>query len=357
MRTIVRHVLMIPLLLIAFGCRDNPAVAPETNATLPKIGRAVYVLNEGNYNDATGARLSIYDIDRDTVYRDVFEIANNGLHLGSTGDDLKLYRGKAYILMSHSENIDIISLETQQLLRSATFPGSIPREMLIDSLRNKLYVSRTNSGAVYVLDPSTLGILNSIAVGTNPLGMAIAGNYLFVCNSGYGSDRTVSVVDARVDTVRATLELSDGPTSAAIAPDGNVWVACSGNQFAIPPTNGRIFIINPADFTIEDSISFPQSIWGTIAMGTNGYAYTTDAAGDYGGPLHRISVSSKAVQMNFIPDTSYTMAVDEVSGDIYVADAKSFHENGVVSVYSNTGALLRRFGAQWGPGTIAFKYQ
>jgi YVTN family beta-propeller protein len=341
---------------LMFACRDNPSSTPSQGSPLPPIGNAVYVLNEGNYSDATGARLSIYDIDRDAVYKDVFELANNGSHLGSTGDDIKLYRGRAYILMSHSENLVMIDLDTHQQVQSATFLGSIPREMLIDSIRNKLYVSRTNSGAVFVLDPSTLSIIRTITVGSNPLGMTIAGNNLFVCNSGYGADRTVSVIDARADTLKATLVLSDGPTSAAVAPDGKVWVACSGNAFGTPPTNGKIFIINPINFVKEDSISFSESIWGDIAIGTNGYAYTTGIAGFYGGPLHRISLSSKTVQMGFIADTSYTMAVDQVSGDIYVADARNFNENGVVSVYSNTGVLRKRFGVQRGPGAMAFKH-
>ena len=356
MRKTSVRILILSLLLVV-ACRDNPSVPPDATGILPKITNAVYVLNEGNYSDPNGARLSVYDIDRDTVYKDVFELANNGQHLGSTGDDIKLYQGKAYILMSHSENIDIISLETHQLLRSATFPGSIPREMLIDSVRHKLYVSRTNSGAVYVLDPSTLGILTSIPVGNNPLGMTLAGNYLFVCNSGYGTDRTVSVIDARADTVATTLNLSDGPSSAAVAPGGNVWVVCSGNQFGTPPTNGKIFIIDQVSLTVEDSISFPESIWGTIAMGTNGYAYVATVAGFYGGSLDRISLASRAVLTHFIPDTSYAMAVDGMTGDIYVANAMNFAEDGIVSIYSNAGLLLRQFGAERGPGAIAFKHQ
>jgi YVTN family beta-propeller protein len=300
--------------------------------------------------------MSVYDIDRDVVHKDVFESANGGTHLGSTGDDIKLYRGRAYILMSHSENLVMISLETHQQLVSATFVGSNPREMLIDSIRNRLYVSRTNTGAVFVLDPSTLSIIRSITVGSNPLGMALAGDYLFVCNSGYGSDQTVSVIDVRGDSVKTILFLSDGPTSAAVAPDGKVWIACSGNAFGSPPTNGKIFIIHPTNFLKEDSISFSESIWANIAMGTNGYAYTNGMAGFYGGPVHRISLTSKAVEMAFVPDTSYAMAVDETSGDIYVADAKNFNENGVVSVYSNSGVLRKRFGVQRGPGAIAFKH-
>ena len=352
----VRRFALFVFAAIAWTCRYNPS-SPTPGSPLPPIVNAAYILNEGNFNDATGARLSIFDIDRDTVYNDVYELCNGGAHLGSTGDDIRLYNGRAYLVMSHSENLVALSLETHQQILSATFQGSTPHDLFIDSVRNRLYVSRTNSGAVYVLDPSTLSIVSSINVGNNPQGMALSGNRLFVCNSGYDLGRTVSVIDAGSDTVKATITVSDGPTNAAVAPDGKVWVVCRGNAFGTPPTPGAIFIIDPATLQKQDSIEFSQNLQGIIAMDTNGYAYTVGVVGFFGGPVHRISLYSRTVQMNFIPDTAYAMAIDEASGDIYVADARSFAGNGVVSIYSSAGVLRRTFSAGRGPGAIAFRHR
>ncbi len=352
MKKIIFGVLLVSLI----GCKEDPPF-PALNPPTPSIVNAAYVLNEGNFGDPAGARLSLYDIDRDTVYKDVYESANSGQHLGSTGDDLKLYNGKAYVLMSGSENIVVINLSDHSLVRSATYGGDAPHDMLIDSVRNKIYVTRLYKNSVLVLDLSTLTIMDSIGVGTNPQGMALSGNKLFVCNSGYGSDRTVTVIDADADTVKRTLTLADGPTSASITADGKLWVACTGNSFGTPATFGKVFIINPQTESIEDSISFLENIWGSITAATDGFVYLIGVTPSsfYGGPVHRINIASKTVTSNFITGTFYALAYHTVSERIYAADAMDFSSDGVVRIYTNAGVLVKTFHAQKGPGVIAFR--
>jgi hypothetical protein len=67
------------------SCTRDPSGPDELNNILP-VAKGVYVLHEGNYGDASGARLALYDLALDTVYTDIVERANSGLHLGSTGD-------------------------------------------------------------------------------------------------------------------------------------------------------------------------------------------------------------------------------------------------------------------------------
>jgi DNA-binding beta-propeller fold protein YncE len=166
----------------------------------------------------------------------------------------------------------------------------------------------------------------------------------------------VSVIDRVADTVRSTITVSDGPTNAITDPAGKVWVVCRGNAFGVPPTPGKVFIIDPTTLLKEDSVEFAQNLQGIVALDTSGYVYTVGAAGFFGGPVHRISLSTRQVEMNFIQDTSYAMAVDQVSRDIYVADARQFVEDGVASVYTSTGALRKRFSVQLGPGVVAFRH-
>jgi hypothetical protein len=83
------------LLGLLSGCDENPPyrsipVSPDF------VANGVYILHEGSFGDPTGARLSVYDIDADTVYHDIFEAANGGAHLGSLGDDIEIVNGVAY---------------------------------------------------------------------------------------------------------------------------------------------------------------------------------------------------------------------------------------------------------------------
>jgi hypothetical protein len=299
----------------------------------------------------------LYDLDRDTVYTDVYEAANNNAHLGSVGDDMRIVNGKGYIVMSGSENLNVIGLNNQMLLQTTNFPGAAPHDLLIDTGRDRAFVTRLYRSSVLVLNLSSLAVIDSISVGDNPQGLIVNGNNLFVCNSGYGLSKTVSVVDVNTDTVKKTLMLADGPTGAAIASDGRLWVTCTGNASGTPPTRGKVFVINTLTLAVEDSITFAENLWGSIVMGVDGYAYVLGVASGsfYGGPLHRISLTTRSVSLRFINGVFYGMAVDDISGDIYLADAKEFSTNGEVLIYTKEGTLKKRFAAQRGPSVITFK--
>jgi YVTN family beta-propeller protein len=341
--------------LLCIGCKSDPVtVIPPPP---PALAKAVWVLNEGAFGQVE-ARLSLYDPAADTVYRDVFEGANSGQHLGSTGDDMTIMGQKAYILMSGSENLDVVNTQTYALLQTVSLAGSTPHDLLIDSAHGQIVITRLFKNSLYFLDLATLGVRDSVSVGTNPQGMASANRELFVCNSGYGSDSTVTVVDLVTHAVRATLRTGAGPTGIVVAPNGKLWVACTGNAFAVPPSKGSIFIINPSTNAVEDSILFGDNLWGGIARGSDGYAYLlgVSAGSFYGGPVHRVKFATNTVTLNYFAGTYYAIAVEEHSGDLYIGDAKNFSADGVVSIVATTGALKKSFTAQKGPGVIAFSY-
>jgi YVTN family beta-propeller protein len=315
------------------------------------------VLNEGGFSDPTGARLTLYDPAQDSVYRDVFESANNGRSLGNLGDDLVLHRGKAYILMSGSENLRVIDLASHREIMSAAYPGDTPHDLLIDSVRGKIYMTRLFKSSLLVVDLATLAIRDSIPVGNNPLGMVLLGGRLFVCNSGYGSDRTVTVIDAATDRPIRTVTVREGPASAAVGTDGRVWVACTGNAFGSPPSPGAVMVIDPASLAVTDSVLFTENLGGAIVGSGDGLLYLlgSTTGSFYGGPVHRIVESSRAVTTGFIPGTWYALAYDEAGGDVYTANARNFTSAGEVEVHSRDGSFRRRFAAQIGPGVIRFR--
>ena len=343
--------------LLAFvSCTKNPS-GPGDEPLPANPPQAVYVLNEGQFGDPFGARLTVYDVKADSAYQDVIEHANGGIHLGNTGDDMVFHNSKAYILMSGSEDLFVISLANNTILQSATYPGNAPHDLVIDSARNRIYVTRLYKSSLYVLDLNLLSVVDSIFVGSNPQGMLIVGDRLFVCNSGYGYERTVSVVNLPTNSIAATLQLSDGPTNATLAPDGTVWVVCTGNAFSAPATFGRIYVFNPGTLAKVDSVSFSENLWGAMRFDNTGYAYvigTTSGRYD-GGPVHRIQLATKSVTLNYIGGTYYCIAYDAVANEFYAGDAKQFTSLGEVKIFSD-GSLRKSFSAKYGPAVIQFKY-
>jgi DNA-binding beta-propeller fold protein YncE len=109
---------------------------------------------------------------------------------------------------------------------------------------------------------------------------------------------------------------------------------------------------------VEDSITFSGQLFGPLAASPDGFLYVVGVSpGSYfGGPVHRISITSRSVSSDFLVGTYYALAVDRLSGDVYAADAKSFSAAGEVKMFDQNGTLKRSFAAQRGPGAFAFKH-
>ncbi len=93
----------------------------------------------------------------------------------------------------------------------------------------KLYVCNEANQEVWVLNEETLAVENRIVVGPYPHTCVLGADkrYLYVSNWGA---RAVSVVDTQ--TGRKLRELSVGvrPNDMVVAPDGRLYVACSGDN-------------------------------------------------------------------------------------------------------------------------------
>ena len=348
--------LALPLVAILSSCTKDPA-SPDTPAAAVPAARGVYILNEGDFSDVAGARLSLYDLSRDTVSVDVVEAANAGQHLGNTGDDMIIFRDRLYLLMSGSENIVVVSTTDHHIIQSAFFPGRVPHSMVLDSVRSRLYVTELYRNAVVALDLASLTVVDTVAVGPNPQEMFLDGDVLYVCNSGYGAGRTVSVVSVAPLSVAKTLTLREGPTGITRTSDGSIVVACTGNPYSVPAVPGGIYRINASTRTVQDSVIVSEPLWGTVCAGLNGDVFFigVTAGSFYGGPVHRYVLPSKSLTANAIPGTYYGMAVDGASGDVYAADAKNFAGKGEVRIYSQALTLKRTLTVQKGPAVFAFK--
>jgi YVTN family beta-propeller protein len=84
---------------------------------------------------------------------------------------------------------------------------------------SKLYASTGRGGTIAVLDTTNFTLLNTIAVGKRPWGIALSpdGRYLYSAN---GPSNDVSVVDLTTNKEIARLKAGDSPWGVAIVKTG-----------------------------------------------------------------------------------------------------------------------------------------
>src|SRR5450432_1796169 len=116
-----------------------------------------------------------------------------------------------------------------QITTAATFgtaislPGGTPSDMVLDELRQRLYLVNTNNNRVDVYSISTHQSIGSVTVGTLPLAAAMSmdGSTLYVTNS---KSTSLSVIDLGQLRVTQTVSLPAVPEGVEVGVDGRALI-------------------------------------------------------------------------------------------------------------------------------------
>ena len=336
-------VFTLALAVLFYSCRK----AMEITDNLTPSVEGVYVLNEGNFGK-NNSSLSFYVPDSNRVYQNVFKKVN-GRNLGDTGNDILIAGGIAFIVVNNSDKIEVIRVGTHESIGTILLPGASPYKMTIAA--GKGFVTNLWRNAVSVIDLSSMQVvIDSIPVGLNPTAILGYGDKVYVCNSGFGKDKTVSVIDASLNIVEKTITVFDNPSALWIS-NGKLWVLCSGDygDYSNPndDTFGKLFAIDIQTDQVVDSIDIGGHPFRLVI--NENYAYTIKDGG-----IARINLQTKEVEENFIPGNFYSIGFDPVNRLLYCADAKDYQQNGEVFIYDLSGKKVGSFEAGIIPGSFGF---
>ena len=345
--------------ILASSCVKEPE-KPDPGISLGTVG--LFVLNEGLFS-MNNSDLSWYDYSGEEAVSGFFAL-KNGRKLGDTGTDIAVYGAKLYIVVSGSSQLEVVDPYSGQSIRQIPFfDGEKPRQpRRIAFHGSKAYVCSFD-GTVAVIDTSTLIIEKYIEAGKNPDGIAICNNKIYVSNSGGldfpNFDNTLSVTD--IATMKEIKRIEVGVNPYTIIPDsnGDLYLVSRGNYSGV---QSSLQVIDSN--TDQLKYTFPEiEVFDIAIKGDTAYAYFHDYAGGTGSRIMLIDTKTKAIiNDNFISDgtvinTIYGIAVDKVSGDVFVADAMDFVSTGSVVCFDSNGKKKYSFVASLNPGRIAFLYE
>jgi YVTN family beta-propeller protein len=319
------------------SCKKNKENQPVIDIKPERKG--IYVLAEGGFN-SNNSTLAYYDYDSKKLVNDQFKTANNR-GLGDTGNDAKVYGSKMYIIVNVSSTLEVVDPKTAKSIKQIDFKnGSNPRQpRYIVFNKNKAFVSSFD-GTVAVIDTATLAVEKFITVGSNPEQMAIANGKLYVANSGglnYPNyDKTVSVIDLTTLTETKKITVTDNPRGVVADQYGDVYVSSSGNYSTI----------NPALTIIDSKTDAVKQTFANFSVGSmaiNGdLAYISQyTAANMVVKVFNIKTET-IVKDNFIADgtvitTPYGIDVDDLTGEVFITDAKDYFNTGEVFCFDDKG--------------------
>ncbi|MGB2868611.1 MAG: YncE family protein [Bacteroidota bacterium] len=345
--------MLFGIFIILGGSCKQKSVEPT-----PTPSRGVYIVNEGAFGQSN-AELSFYSPDDNSVTTNVFSGFNSGKTLGDVANRMVIAGGLGYIVVNHSNKVEVIDIETNKSVKTIMLSSS-PRDIAVLS-ETKAYVTNQDS-TVSVVNLQTGGETKKVVVGQYPEAVVAMGGKAYVCNGGFGSGRTVSVLDVTKDSVVNVLTLSDGPSYAVSGSDGRLFVCCTGYTDyanAANSTDGRLYVINTATDTIVDSLTIPGNPVGKLVLSKDNLLYLIGPGSFSGGPISKINARQKLafVSQSFITGVYYGVGVDPETGDVYAGDAKGFASNGTVTIFGAEGVKKHEIlsGVGVGPNGFAFK--
>ena len=341
------------LLAVLASCHKDK-VSP--NQGTPKAQRAgIYILNQGGFG-SNNSTLTYYDYTTKQLTADLFKSAN-GTGLGDTGNDAEIYGSKMYIVVNVSNVVDVVNAKTGKLIKQDSLvnngAGRQPRSVAF--YKGNAFIT-SYDGTVAVMDTASLSITKYITVGRNPEQLVVSNGKLYVANSGglsFGNpDNTVSVIDLGTLTEAKKITVIANPVSVAADNYGHVYVLSLGDFASIK--GGMTVIDNTTDAVKSQS---------TLSLG---YNIPMAASGDfvyYPTADNKIAVYNAKTQTagaaNFITDgtaitSPYAIAVDSLSGEVFVSDAKDYTSNGTLYAFDKTGKKEYSITTGINPGRITF---
>jgi len=165
------------------------------------------ILCEGSYNQNNSCISFLKD---GIIDKNIFSTAN-GKPLGDTGQDILHTNGAFYVSVSTSAYIVKLNEKTYKEEARYTCSKAESQPRYLAEQGNYLYVS-TYAGLVLKLDKNDLSKVAQVAVGSYPEQIAIVGNYLLCCNSGYGSGNTISAIQLNNFKVEKEVKVRTNPT-------------------------------------------------------------------------------------------------------------------------------------------------
>ena len=329
----------------------------EEDFAINSSERGLFICNEGNFQYGN-ATLSYYNPATYEVENEVFYRAN-AMRLGDVAQSMTIHKDRGWVVVNNSHIIFAIDLNTFREVGRITGLTS-PRYMHFVS-DDKAYVTQIWDNRIFIVDPSRYCVTGYIDVPNMTMEqgsteqMVQLGKYLYVNCWSY--QNRILKIDTETDTIVAELEVGIQPTSLAMDCNGKLWTVTDGGFDGSPYgyEAPSLYRIDPDTFTVEAQFTFKRGD-APSEVQLNGSGDTIYWIND---DIWAMSVDAERLPVRPFLDSRgtiyYGLTVDPISGDVYIADAIDYTQQGKVYRYSVEAEPIDEFYVGIIPGSFCWK--
>lgn len=317
----------------------------------------LFICNEGNFQYGN-ASLTYYDPETGETQNEVFYRAN-AMKLGDVAQSMVIRNGVGWVVVNNSHVIFAIDIDTfREIGRITNLPSPRYIHFVSDT---KAYVTQIWDNRIFIVNPKTFEITGHITCPNMTMEagsteqMVQYGDYLFVNCWSY--QNRILKIDTRTDSIVAELTVGIQPTSLTLDCNGKLWTVTDGG-FAGSPYGYEapaLYRIDAESFTVERQFSFklgddPSELQisgdGQTLYWINDDIWAMDVTAERA-PVRPV-IESRGTKY-------YGLTVSPTNGDIYIADAIDYQQQGAVYRYTAEGELVDEFYVGIIPGAFCWK--
>ena len=353
---LINKVLPLCLILLHTSCMEWDYGLEEEFDTSAS-GEGLFICNEGNFQYGN-ATLSYYDPATKTVQNEVFYRAN-AMKLGDVCQSMIVRNGVGWVVVNNSHVVFAIDPHTfKEVGRIVNLTS--PRYIHFVS-DEKAYITQIWDNRIFIVNPKLYKITGYIEVPNMTMEsgsteqMVQYGKYVYVNCWSY--QNRILKIDTEIDKVVDELVVGIQPTSLVMDCNNKLWTVTDGGYEGSPYGHEApsLYRIDAETFTIEKQFRFKFGDWPSEVQ-LNG---TKDKLYWLNDDVWMLDLTKENAQPEiFLPYDGtlyYGLTICPHTGDVYIADAIDYVQQGMVYRYSKDKKLLDSFYVGIIPGAFCWK--
>ncbi len=329
------------VILIASSCKKT-----ETTVVPPPVNpKGIFVLCEGNFTGGNAA-ITFYDAVKRETTDDIFKSAND-FQLGDVGQTITLIDGKFYVVVNNSGKIEVVNPADFKVVQTITGFTS-PRSILKVS-DTKAYVSDLYANHLSIVNLSSGTITGTISIKSWTEEMVMLNGNVYV---GTVENTKIYVVNPATDALTDSIAVGNSPGNLLLDKNATLWALCGGSE--INANNGSIYKISQPGNNVSLFHNFPSPLPYGTKLSSNS---TLDTIYALASDIYRFPFQAASLPAPIIARGQHNwtaLGYDSSTGNIVAGEAFDFNQNGKVYLFNQSLTKVDSFSCGILPSEILF---
>lgn len=320
-------------------------------------GEGLFITNEGNFQYGN-ASLSYYNPTTKTVENEVFYRAN-AMKLGDVAQSMTIHNNTGWIVVNNSHVV--FAIDTQTFKETGRITNLTSPRYIHFVSDEKAYVTQLWDNRIFIVNPKRYEIVGHIVCPNMTMEsgsteqMVQYGKYVFVNCWSY--QNRILKIDTETDKVVDELTVGIQPTSLVLDCNNKLWTLTDGGYDGSPYgyEAPSLYRIDAETFTIEKQFKFSANDTPS-ELQTN---TSKDKIYWLNNDVWAMNVTDENLPAkSFLENKGtiyYGLTICPHTGDVYVADAIDYNQQGKIYHYSKEGQLIDEFYVGITPGAFCWK--